>query len=305
MRPLARWLLALTLAACGPSGPPGKPPLYPIGPVPTRPESVTFLLPGALTTAAIFGPATGWGDATNLVIEYRLPGMEGEPLDRPLTIEQAAAWVAQEADRYPDAEINLFGYSTGAAIALTAAARIKAPSRVRVAAMSSATPFPGTALALLRAGPQLAAAALDELRLGGGTLNRNRIWENYAVTLMLGPGWRQDPDRRDRGRWILERWRNRIDPPDTERTSAQASDLLVWSRPQPQPPAMGPQIIFLHGGRDPAFPLWQIRLMAASLPARVCVWPEGGHLLYLNAPDPVRRVETWFFDPAHPPPCGP
>lgn len=287
---------ALALTACAPTPAPQTSPLAALSPVPAQPDSVTFLLPGALTTSAIFGPATRWGDARNLIVEYRLPGMQGQPLDTPLRIDRAAQWVADYAARYPQARINLFGYSTGGAIAIEAASRIANPARVRVAALSTATPFPGALMALLRAGPHLAAAALDE-----GSTNRARVWENYTVTLLLGPGWRQDPDRRVRGRAILAYWRNRLPPPTGEETRAQARDLLGWAAPSPR----GAEIAFFHGGRDPVFPFWQIRALAGPLGATICRYPEGGHLLYLSDPEVIARIGHWFFDPAPAPPCGP
>ncbi|WP_225028878.1 alpha/beta fold hydrolase [Xinfangfangia pollutisoli] len=295
---LAALAVALLAACAGPAPAPGTPPpLAPVSGSARAPDSVTFLLPGALTTAQIFGPAITWGDARNLVVEYRLPGTEGQPLSTPLDIDRAAQWVAEYAARYPEARINLMGYSTGAAIALTAAGRISNPGRVKVAALSSATPFPGALLALLRAGPQLAAAALDE-----GSLNRRRVWENYTITLLLGPGWRQDPPRRARGLAVLDQWRNRIEPPKGGQTRAQARDLLGWTLPA-RAGGPGPQITFLHGGRDPVFPLPQIRALAGKMGGQICLWPESGHLLYLTAPGLTPRVRDWFFHDR--PICGP
>ncbi|MFN3578389.1 MAG: hypothetical protein ACK4TJ_15600, partial [Tabrizicola sp.] len=107
-------LAALCLAACTAPAT-NRAPLYPVE-AETRlsPQTVTVLLPGALTTSRVFGPARDWAGPDHLVVEYRLPGMQGEPLRPALHIDRAAGWVADLANRHPQARIQLLGYSTGA-----------------------------------------------------------------------------------------------------------------------------------------------------------------------------------------------
>lgn len=297
LRPLAL-ILALILAACAPA-PAAKPPLYPVpaSATPDRPRMVTILLPGALTTSEVFGPEWRQGDPGHLVLEYRLPGMQGEPLRPALQIDRAADWVAAQANRHPGARINLLGFSTGAAVAVEAAGRITGPARVRVALVSPATPFPGAALAAVRGGLQVAGTALVT-----GTLSARRLWEEYFVTLLLGPGWRRSPELAARGEAFLERWRNRIIIPGDNRGRAQSASLLTWTlSPAARHPGM--PVLILHGGRDAIFPPDEARRLAGALGATLCIYPDGGHLLYLTHADANRRLRAFLLTDSPDLPC--
>lgn len=291
-------LVALLLAACAATPPPARAPLYPVA-AETRasPATVTVLLPGALTTARVFGPARDWAGPDHLVVEYRLPGMQGEPLRPALDIERAAGWVADLANRHPQARIQLLGYSTGAVIAIEAAGRIDRSERVRIVAVSSATPFPGAALALMRGAAQVAGGALAI-----GSLDRDRIWEEYFKTLYLGSGWRQSPEKRALARWLEEAMRGRLTTPGEGRGRAQSASLLFWT---PSRAALESRaaITFYHGDRDPVFPLGPVRRLADRLGARLCVLPEEGHMLFLSRPDLTARIERQFRSPAPDAPC--
>lgn len=292
------WLVlvaGLVLAACGRTPETAKPPLYTAGQA-TAPDQITFLLPGALTTADIFGPANDWNSARHLVIEYRLPGMRGEPLSPPLDILRAATQVAAYANRYPRARINLLGYSTGAAIAIEAAGRITDSQRVRVVAISSATPFPGAALALARGIVGVAGTALRE-----GTLDRQTVWDEYFIILYLGSGWRQSSEKRAIADAIRRSFEGRINTPGDGRGRSQSASLLAWNL-SPEALASAARITFFHGENDPVFPLPQVRRLAARLNAPVCVLPEDGHMVLLSRPDLMERVKRVIADQASP--CG-
>jgi pimeloyl-ACP methyl ester carboxylesterase len=290
-------LLAVLLAACAPALPAARVPLYPVSePVPA-PRMVTFLLPGALSTAEVFGPAHGWGGPDHLVVEYRLPGMQGEPVSPALLIDRAATWVADYTNRYPEARINLLGFSTGAAIAIEASGRITDGNRVRVAAVSSATPFPGAVLATLRGAVQVAGAALS-----AGVFDGEGIWEEYFKTLLFGTAWHRDPMLAARAEALLARWRDGIVAPGGNKGRAQAGNLLVWTL-SPEARRSDAQIVLFHGAHDPIFPLVQIRLLAGALDAGICAYPDGGHLLFLTHPDLMARIETYLFSQAPVIPC--
>lgn len=291
-------LAALFLVACAAPVQTVRAPLYPVASE-TRasPRTVTVLLPGALTTAGVFGPARGWAGPDHLVVEYRLPGMQGEPLNPPLDIARSARWVADLANRHHDARIQLLGYSTGAVIALEAAGRIDHSERVRVVAVSSATPFPGAALATLRGAVQVTGGALAI-----GSLDRQRVWEEYFKTLFLGSGWRRSEEKRDLARRLEEAMRGRLTTPGEGRGRAQSGSLLVWA---PSRAALETQarITFYHGDRDPVFGLGAVRRLAARFDARVCVLPEEGHLVFQSRPDLMRRIQRQFETPAGLAPC--
>lgn len=284
-------LVALLLGACAAPVPEARAPLYPVA-AETRasPRTVTVLLPGALTTAGVFGTARDWAGPDHLVVEYRLPGMRGEPLKPPLDIARSAQWVADLANRHPQARIQLLGYSTGAVIALEAAGRIRDNERVHVVAVSSATPFPGAALATLRGAVQVAGGALAI-----GSFDRQRVWEEYFKTLYLGNGWRRSPEKRELARRLEEAMRGRLTTPGEGRGRAQSGSLLVWT---PSRAALDSQarITFYHGDRDPVFPLGSVRRLAARLDARVCVLSEDGHMVFQSRRDLVERIRRQFED---------
>lgn len=272
-----------------------RPPLYTAGTA-AAPDQITFLLPGALTTAGIFGEANDWNTADHLVIEYRLPGMRGQPLSPPLDILRAADWVAETANRYPDARINLFGYSTGSAIAIEAAGRIDHSERVTVAAVSSATPFPGAALAFVRGGVGVAGAAVAT-----GSLDGQTVWDEYFLTLYLGSGWRKSPEKRALADEIRRSFEGRINKPGEGRGRSQSASLLGWAL-APKALTTQARITFFHGENDPVFPLPQVKTLAARLDATVCVLPEDGHMPLLSRADLIDRVERVFEGDSAP--CG-
>jgi pimeloyl-ACP methyl ester carboxylesterase len=232
------------------------------------------------------------------VVEYRLPGMRGEPLDPPLDILRSARWVADYANRYPDARINLLGYSTGAAIAIEAAGRINHGERVTVAAISSATPFPGAALAFVRGTIGVAGTAL-----ANGTFDAQTVWDEYFITLYLGSGWRNSPEKRAIAEEIRRSFEGRINKPGEGRGRSQSASLLLWTL-SPEALASKARVTFFHGEHDPVFPLPHVQNLAARLNAPVCVLPDDGHMVLLSQADLIDRVERLFFAGDKAGPCG-
>lgn len=297
MRPL--WLalaVGLALTACAKPPVAEKPPLYTTNTA-ASPEQITFLLPGALTTSRIFGPANDWDSPRHRVVEYRLPGMRGEPLDPPLDLDRSARWIADYANRYPDARINLLGYSTGAAIAIEAAGRIDRAERVQVIAISSPTPFPGAALGLVRGGLGVAGSALAT-----GSLNAKTVWDEYFITLYLGSGWRASPEKRALADRLREAFKDQINTPGEGRGRSQSAGLLLWSLSQ-EAQASKARITFFHGENDPIFPLPGVRRLGHRLNAPVCVLPEDGHMPLLSRADLKDRVER-ILKSRNTTPCG-
>ncbi|MCX7289428.1 MAG: alpha/beta hydrolase [Rhodobacterales bacterium] len=296
-----RLVLALTaaflLVACSPPPVTVRPPLYTAGAA-AAPDQITFLLPGALTTAGIFGEANAWNSDSHLVIEYRLPGMRGEPLDPPLDILRAAGWIAAYANRFPKAQINLLGYSTGAAIAIEAAGRIDHSERVKVVAISTATPFPGAALAFARGGIGVAGSAI-----AAGTLDAQTVWDEYFITLYLGSGWRNSSEKRALAEEIRRSFEGQINKPGEGRGRSQSASLLLWTL-STEALASDAAITLFHGENDPVFPLSEVRPLAARLGATLCVLPEDGHMTLLSRADLIDRVARVFSENEESAPCG-
>lgn len=264
-------------------------PLYPAAAVTdAQPTEITFLLPGALTTARIFQPAQDWASPTHRVIEYRLPGMEGEPVAPPLDIIRSATWIADYANRFPKAKINLLGYSTGAAIAIEASGRITDGKRVRVAAVSSPTPFPGAAFAAVRGAISVTASAFAV-----GSFDKQKVWEDYYKTLYFGPGWRRSETTRAAAAKLEDIVKGRVLPPGDGVVRAQSGKLVFWA-PSPAALGSGARITFFHGARDPVFPLRSIRRFATRLGADLCVLPKDGHLVFQSNSDIILQLESFF-----------
>jgi pimeloyl-ACP methyl ester carboxylesterase len=286
----------LALDACAKPPVPATPPLYTTGTA-DPPDQITFLLPGALTTASIFGPANDWNSPSHRVVEYRLPGMRGEPLSPPLDLARAARWVADYANRYPEARINLLGYSTGAAIAIESAGLIHRSERVQLVAISSATPFPGAALAVVRGGLGVAGSALAT-----GSLSAKTVWDEYFITLYLGSGWRTSPDKRALAERLRQAFAGQINTPGEGRGRSQSAGLLLWTL-SPEAQASKARFTIFHGENDPIFPLSGARRLGQRLNAPVCVLPEDGHMPLLSRADLMDRVER-ILQGRNTTPCG-
>jgi len=296
---MAPALLATVLSAC--AAPPAAvtPPLYETAaPARADPATITFLLPGALTTAEIFRPAQDWAGPDHLVVEYRLPGIQGQPVLPRLDLNRSAAWVADYANRYPKARINLLGYSTGAAIALEAAWRIQDSERVRVAAVSTPTPFPGAMIAALRGGVTVAAGAV---RIG--SLDKQAVWEEYYKTLYLGTGWRRSPEKRQMAGRLEDILHGRVVAPGEGKGRAQSGSLLFWTL-SPQAVDTKARITFFHGALDPVFPITGAQRLARRFDAPLCVLPEDGHLVFQSNSDIVMRIGAYFAAEGDSGPCG-
>lgn len=287
----------LLLAACAGTPEATRPPLYTTA-MATAPEEITFLLPGALTTAGIFGAANDWETDRHQVVEYRLPGMRGEPLTPALDILRAADQVAAYANRHPRARINLLGYSTGGAIAVEAAGRIDDSARVRVVAVSSATPFPGAAFAFLRG-----VLGVVGTSIAVGTLDAQTIWDEYFITLYLGSGWRNSPEKRAIADDIRRAFEGRINKPGEGRGRSQSGSLIGWALSE-DARASDATITFFHGENDPVFPLAQVRHLAARLDSTLCVLPEDGHMVLLSRNDLIDRIARVLSDDDRSDPCG-
>lgn len=222
------------------------------------------------------------------MVEYHLPGMQGEPLSPALDILRSAVWVAELANRYPEARIQLLGYSTGAAVAIEAAGRIDHSERVKVAAISSATPFPGAALAALRGGLDVVASALTI-----GSFDRQKVWEDYYKTLYFGKGWRNSAEKRKKAGQLDEIVSGRVLAPGGGVGKAQSGSLLFWT-PSTAALATKAEIRFFHGQNDPVFPLRSVQRLADRLDAEICILPEAGHLVLQSVPDLVDRIGRYF-----------
>jgi pimeloyl-ACP methyl ester carboxylesterase len=269
-------------------------------------DTLVILIPGALASVAIFGPAADWRGPGTAPVFYRFPGMDGLPLDRDLSIDGAAAAIAAFLDRHPGKRLRLVGYSTGAAIALTLATRMphadRADRDLRIAAISPAVPRAGGLATRLATTADIAAAALR-----ARSLSPRPVWREYVRTLLFGRPGLADPVTAARSRALVTELAGRIATPDARLARAHTRDIRRW-RPPAQPGAWpDPDLAArttIHTGRDdPVFAVRQTLGLARALggaakPARVLAWPGQGHLLLLTAPEVLPAIRDGFRDTA-------
>ncbi|WP_112311870.1 alpha/beta hydrolase [Pseudogemmobacter bohemicus] len=253
-----------------------------------RPGRITYLIPGALSTAQIFGRLRKPSGPGHLVMEYRFPGLEGQPLDPPMRVAQVAAAIARHAALYPQADIEILGFSTGGAIAIEAAGLIGPARKTRVVVLSGVTPFPGAYESGARGMVAVGASAL-----AAGSLTARAVWGEYYKVLLYGYGWRKDPTIRRLAERRAARDRDYLILPVKGLGRAHTSDLLGWTLSQAAR-SSGAEILFLHGSEDPVFSPGGVARLARRLDATLCVVPGGGHLMLVTHPQILLRIEDFL-----------
>lgn len=284
MRRLPPLLLALALAACArlPAESPREPLAYDPAQV-ARSETLAIFIPGVLSSVEMFAPARDWAGRGYGLAFYRFPGFDGLPLDHRLDLETAAETIARFAARHPDKPVVLVGYSTGAPIALMAAARL-APRPVTVAAISPAVEHGGGLDTLLKGARDMAGAAARASRSGAPT--RKAIWLEYWKTLLYGRKNRLDPDFAARIDALFAANEERIGQPDPELVRAHTADLRGWTIPEGLDLSHA-RIGYFIGMEDPVFSPRQTdrlrrRLEGGERRGRIVGFADDGHLLLLT-----------------------
>ncbi|MFN3936350.1 MAG: alpha/beta fold hydrolase [Gemmobacter sp.] len=284
-------MIALTLAACGTAATqPGARQASPFvapAPVPERPEELVIVIPGALTSLGAFGPVFGWADRRTAVVGYRFPGLDGMPRTGPVDIRAAGAEIARFVSRREPRRVTLIGFSTGAAIALEAAALM--PGRkVQVAAVSAAQPAPA-ALGTIAAGLGDTLRAVARAR----SLEGRRVWSEYNRALVFGRAHFGRPREAERSRRMAEASAARLITPGRGLLRDHSANLLTWTLPDPGRLSHA-RIVMFHGTEDIVFSLHGARVLAGRLPdATLYAYPEAGHLLFVARPrlyDDLRRT---------------
>ncbi|MEM8579116.1 MAG: alpha/beta hydrolase [Pseudomonadota bacterium] len=250
-------------------------------------------VPGALTSVRLMAPLDGFEAQGRTVAYYRLPGLDGRPRTGPLRIDAAADRIAAFAQEYDLDRVYLVGFSTGAAISLEAAKRIRTQrpqTQVAVAGISSALPAPQPILAGWRGLRGNLAAAWRT-----GSLNRREIWLEYYKTLLFGPQRRQSAGVRETAQNIADANAPRIVIPDASLARAHATALTTWTNPGKER-LRGTAIALFHGADDPVFPLRAVERFARRLPERplIVAYRDAGHLLVITQPDLYFDIAQFF-----------
>jgi pimeloyl-ACP methyl ester carboxylesterase len=259
---------------------------------PARARDMVIVIPGALTSVHTYDDLPVARGAA--LVGYRFPGIDGRPRDRSVRIAGAGAEIADFVNSHSPARVRLIGMSTGGAIALEAAKRIRGP-RVEVAILSSALPAPATLVATV-AGLSDIADAVHR----ADTTDRIEVYGEYYRTLLLGRRHYRIPPLAAYSAEVAERVKAHLRLPGDGITRSHGANLLVWTLSNPED-LTGARILFLHGAEDPVFPIAGIRRFAARLPdAKVITYPLSGHLLLATEgtvyADMVAAFRNWGRD---------
>ena len=259
-----------------------------------RAKAVVILIPGAFCRLSIFDAVQGWERKGYALVQYRFPGLDGRPLDPPLTIAGAAMDIAGFARAFGDRPVRLMGFSTGAAIAVTAAAQLSGD--VRVAGLSPAVERAGGAETALRCARMLAAAAL-RVR----SVRLEPVWLDYYRLLLFGERVLEDADLAAQAADIIAARRDRIVLPANGLPRAHTSDLRRWRADAGCRFAPG-QVRLWRGGDDPVFSRAQVDGLARRIGAGPVVdCPGHGHLLFATLPSVFDDVLRFFEGGLHAP----
>ncbi|MEJ6397226.1 alpha/beta fold hydrolase [Yoonia sp. 208BN28-4] len=243
-------------------------------------DKLAIFIPGVLSSVNIFDDTDQFADAGFARVFYRYPGLDDLPLDHRLTPESAAARVATFANRYPDKDIALIGYSTGGPVALLAADQIDNPERVRIAAMSTAVEYGGGVPTALRGLQDIARAVIAT-----GTLDQSKIWERFWAGLLYGPAAFDDPafaDRLERDIAEGEKIYVKLDP---VLAISHVLALPNWELPDDLDLGDIP-VAFFVGLNDRVFSTAQTLEFADQVgDVPVYGYPDQGHLLFFTRPD--------------------
>ena len=288
MRSVLAFFLVFALAACSggvakaPTPAPADSALLFDPDMLARSDRMVIFIPGALNSVAMFAPAGGWVEGGFAPVFYRFPGLDGMPLDRVLDPDQAAAEIAAFAARHKDKDVALVGYSSGAAIAILAANRIRDGRRVPVAAISPAVERAGGMTTILAgAGDILRAAARAEKK------SVFVVWTEYWQILLYGRHAKPPEEVRSAVRQGARQLRaERADRPALGPLArSHAARLRYWELPTDLDLSHAPVRIFV-GAEDPVFSTRQTLEFAKKLGlSDVRAYPGDGHLLYLTQPD--------------------
>ncbi|MCR8826942.1 alpha/beta fold hydrolase [Pseudosulfitobacter koreensis] len=278
------------MAACGTRPEPSRAPVTPLlfnAADIERQDKLLILVPGSMTPLGIFDPVVEWHTKGYAFAAYRFPGMDGRPLDGPLDIARAAQTIVTLAERYPDKEIKLLGFSTGAPIAMLAAKQIG--PRAQVAAMSSAVEFGG--------GAQTGLRGIDDILVAAArarSVNSRKVWEDYFPVLLFGREGARSPERADDIARIAGREKKIVVEPSFNTFKAHTMALVGWQLPEDfsLPPG---QVHFYAGSADTVFRPRQVRRFAQRVGgAPITFYPGLGHLLYVAEPRVFDDILAFF-----------
>ena len=275
-------LALLAVAACGvPLSPDSaeEPLIYDASDVASA-DRIAVFIPGALSSTAIFEASAGWEDHGYARAFYRYPGLDDLGVDHYVSPARVADHIADFANRYPDADIALVGYSTGGPIALMAAPQISKGRKISVAAMSTAVDYGGGL-------PTAWRGLVDILRAmaATGSTDRQVVWKRFWSGLLYGPEALDDPAFAERLRRDVKAGEKIIVRLEPEVALAHTLALPAFELPADLD-LTGIPVAFFIGLNDRVFSTGQSVDFSRKIGGvPVYGYPEQGHLLFFTRPD--------------------
>ena len=245
-----------------------------------RAEKIAIFIPGALSSVNIFDGSVGWEEAGYARVFYRYPGLDGMAVDHFIDPPTAAAHIAAFANRYPDKDVVMVGYSTGGLVALEAAPQMTQGRSIRIAAMSTAVEYGGGVGTVAR-GLRDAARAVNQT----GSLRREDVWKRYWSGLLYGPDALTDPAWTDQVARMVKEGEKIYVKLDPQIAIAHMLALPGWDLPK-NLDLTGIDVAFFVGLNDPVFSIRQTTAFAREVGnVTVYGYPDQGHLLFFTRPD--------------------
>lgn len=285
----AIWLLA----SCGvPLHPVGaqNPLLYDPAKV-ARADTIAIFIPGALSSVDIFEAAEVWEDHGYARAVYRYPGLDDLDNDHFVSPAQVAENIAAFANRYPDKDIALIGYSTGGPIALLTAPQITGDRSVKIAAMSTAVEYGGGL-------PTVWRGLVDIVRAmaATGSVDRQVVWKRFWSGLLYGPDALDDPAFADRLERDIKEGEKIIVRLDPAVALAHTIGLPNFAVPDGLDLADVP-VAFFVGLNDRVFSTAQTRRFSRKVDGvTIYGYPEQGHLLFFTRPEVFDDMRAFLED---------
>lgn len=259
-----------------------------------RANAVVIGIPGALTSIKVLTPIERFRTPRRTVAYYRLPGYDEHPGSAPFSIPLAARQIAQFVESGAFDQVYFVGHSTGAAIAMEAAKRLRVSrpeTEIQIAGISTALPAPQPVLSGIRSvGGTIAAAVRAR------SLHPRTVWIEQYRRVSYGPDASHHAEVIAKANALVRERGEQIQLPKRGLGIKHFSAILGWQNARPER-LEGVDIAFWHGGVDPVFRARAVDRFAKRLPqAEVKVLNHHGHVILLTYPEIWDEMATrWGF----------
>lgn len=239
------------------------------------PDKILVLIPGALSSVNIFDDLVRFSDNKTLIIAYRLPGLDGYTAKNRLIIKKAALVIKNTIKEYTNVKINIIGFSTGSAVALSLV-NILDRNELQVALISSALPTPNALFSGISGLSGILNSAVK-----ARSINLRSVWLEYYKTLVYGKNYQFDAVLSEKADSLIDRNLNNITFPENGLIYKHSGDLISW-RFLPKSDIVNSNIVFYHGVNDSVFSLKSVKKFSKKIPgSTIKSYNKSGHLVFV------------------------